>query len=69
MAKGIEYFKSKYGEESVMVLISDFEDYLDEWEQVTDEMSSYDLYAFNYGWSKCERTFKNLKVRNFQNEQ
>lgn len=69
MAKGIEYFKSKYGEDSVMVLISDFEDYLDEWEQVTDEMSSYDLYAFNYGWSKCERTFKNLKVRNFQNEQ
>lgn len=68
MAKGIEFFKSKYGKEAVLVLISDFEDYLDEWEQVTDQMGGFDLYAFNYGWRKCERTFKNLKVRNFQNE-
>lgn len=68
MAKGIEFFKTNYANDSVLVLISDFEDYLDEWEQVTDEMPGYDLYAFNYGWSKCTREFKNLKVRNFNDE-
>lgn len=66
MAKGIEYFKSNYAKDSVLVLISDFEDYLDEWEQVTDKMTGYDLYAFNYGYRECKRTFKNLKVRNFK---
>ena len=68
MAKGIEFFRSNYGKESVLVLISDFEDYLEEWENVTDQMKDYDLYAFNYGWSACEKKFKNLKVRNFQND-
>ena len=68
MARGIEFFRSNYGKESVLVLISDFEDYLEEWENVTDQMKDYDLYAFNYGWSACEKKFKNLKVRNFQND-
>ena len=69
MARGIEFFRTNYTDESILVLISDFEDYLDEWEEVTKTMTKYDLYAFNYGWSECKRTFKNLKVRNFQNEQ
>ena len=68
MADGIRYFRDNYGSDAVMVLISDFEDYLDEWQKVTDLMKDYDLYAFNYGWSKCDRVFKNLKVRNFQND-
>ena len=67
MAAGITFFKENYGKDAVMVLISDFEDYLDEWENVTNPLNGYDLYAFNYGYSKCERTFKNLKVRNFKN--
>lgn len=65
MAKGIKYFKDRYDKSSVLVLISDFEDYLDEWEKVTSEMSGYDLYGFCYGWSKCTRKIKNFKIRNF----
>lgn len=67
MARGIEYYQKEYGMDTVLVLISDFEDYLDEWEKVTDKMNGYDMYAFNYGYAKCERTFKNLKIRNFSN--
>ena len=67
MAKGIEYFRDRYDKSSVLVLISDFEDYLDEWEKVTSEMSGYDLYGFCYGWSECNRKIKNFKIRNFTN--
>lgn len=65
MAKGIEYFKDRYDNSSVLVLISDFEDYLDEWEKVASKMSGYDLYGFCYGWSACTRKIKNFKIRNF----
>lgn len=65
MAKGIEYFRDNYDKSCVMVLISDFEDYLDEWEKVTSNMSGYDLYGFCYGWQPCKRTIKNFKIRNF----
>lgn len=66
MADGIRFFKERYDKSSVLVLISDFEDYLDEWEKVTSEMSGYDLYGFCYGWSECTRKIKNFKVRNFK---
>lgn len=65
MAEGIKFFKERYDRSSVLVLISDFEDYLDEWEKVTSEMSGYDLYGFCYGWSACTRKIKNFKIRNF----
>lgn len=65
MAKGIKYFRDHYDKSSVLVLISDFEDYLDEWEKETSEMTGYDLYGFCYGWSKCTRKIKNFKIRNF----
>ena len=65
MARGIEFFKKNYKTDSILVLISDFEDYLDEWARVTDDMSSYDLYAFNYGYGHCGTEFKNIKVREF----
>lgn len=68
MARGIRFFRDHYDKSSVLVLISDFEDYLDEWEKETSEMSGYDLYGFCYGWSACTRKIKNFKVRNFTNK-
>lgn len=68
MARGIEYFRNNYDKSSILVLISDFEDYLDEWEKVTSDMSGYDLYGFCYGWSECKRAIKNFKVKNFKNK-
>ena len=66
MAKGIKYFREKYDNSSVLVLISDFEDYLDEWEKETSGMPEYDIYGFCYGWSECKRKIKNFKIRNFK---
>lgn len=65
MAEGIKYFREHYGKESILVLISDFEDYLDEWEKETSTMSGYDLYGFCYGYYSCDRKIKNFKIRNF----
>lgn len=67
MALGIEYYGNNYNQDTVLVLISDFDDYLDEWEAVTDKMLGYDMYAFNYGYRECTRKFKNLKIKNFKN--
>lgn len=68
MARGIKYFKENYDNSSTLILISDFEDYLDEWEKVTSEMSGYDLYGFCYGWKDCTRKIKNFKIKNFSND-
>lgn len=66
MAEGIKYFGKNYDKDCILVLISDFEDYLDEWETVSNSMSGYELYGFNYGYSECTRKFPNMKVKNFQ---
>ena len=68
IAKGIKYFKDNYVPEAVLVIISDFEDYLEEWNSVEETMTQYSLYGFNYG---CDRSadnieWKNLKVRKFK---
>ncbi|MDE7345236.1 MAG: VWA domain-containing protein [Muribaculaceae bacterium] len=68
MARGIKYFKDNYDKSCTLVLISDFEDYLDEWEQVTSEMTGYDLYGFCYGYRECTRKIKNFKIKNFTND-
>ena len=70
IATGIKYFKDHYGPEAILIVISDFEDYLQEWHEVEKTMSDYSLYGFNYGddrWNggsdKIE--WKNMKVRKF----
>lgn len=68
LAEGIKYFRDNYDQSSILVLISDFEDYLDEWEKETSKMSGYELYGFCYGWSSCDRDIKNFKIRNFRNQ-
>lgn len=70
IATGIKYFKDHYSPEAILIVISDFEDYLQEWHEVEKTMSGYSLYGFNYGddrWNggsdKIE--WKNMKVRKF----
>ena len=65
MAKGIKYFRDNYDESAVLVIISDFEDYLEEWKDVEKDMNRYALYGFNYGARNPDITFKNITVRNF----
>ena len=65
IARGIKYFRDHYDENAILVVISDFEDYLQEWADITDKMSKYAMYGFNYGCQNYSQKFKYLKVRNF----
>ena len=67
MAKGIQYFKDHYDSSATLIVISDFEDYLEEWNQIESSMSEYTMYGFNYGYrgESDKVKWKNLKVRNF----
>ena len=70
ISTGIKYFKDHYGPEAILIIISDFEDYLQEWHEVEKTMSEYSLYGFNYGddrWNggSDKIPWKNLKVRRF----
>ena len=67
MAGGMKYFKENYDEDAILILISDFEDYLQEWHQQELTMSNYTMYGFNYGPSNYNQTFKYFKVKNFNN--
>lgn len=68
LASGMRYFKDNYGKESILVLISDFEDYLQEWHKVEETMDGYTMYGFNYGReTRVDFKWKNFKVRNFKN--
>lgn len=66
MARGITYFKENYGPEAVLILISDFEDYLEEWHEIEEKMPQYTMWGFNYGRG-YKQEFTNFKVRNFKN--
>ena len=66
MAKGIKYFKDNYGPEAVLILISDFEDYLEEWHEIEEKMPQYTMWGFNYGRG-YKQDFTYFKVRNFKN--
>lgn len=69
LAKGIQYFKDNYGPEAILIVISDFEDYLEEWHEVEKTMNNYSLYGFNYGCSTYYDSdkidWKNMKIRKF----
>lgn len=67
IAGGIKYFKDNYSEDSILVIISDFEDYLEEWAKVEETMPGYTMYGFNYGSRNYNQNFKYLKVKNFSN--
>lgn len=65
MARGIRYFRENYGPEAILILISDFEDYLEEWHEEEMKMPEYTMYGFNYGSSNYRQDFKYFKVKNF----
>ena len=67
MAEGIKFFRENYDESAILVLISDFEDYLEEWHKVEKEMPGYTMYGFNYGYQTNTQQFKNFKVKDFTN--
>lgn len=63
LAGAFEFFKKEYGKEAVMVLISDFEDDLYEWNKIEMTMTGYSMYGLNYGRSQNYPKFKNFKIR------
>lgn len=67
MAGGISYFKDNYGQEATLIVISDFEDQLEEWDKITRTMNNYLIYGFNYGSNRWSREVKitNMRVKNF----
>lgn len=69
MAQGIKYFRENYGPEAILILISDFEDYLEEWHEEEMKMPGYTMYGFNYGYSNYKQKFTYLKVKNFTNNE
>ena len=68
MARGMEYFRMHYDPTATLILISDFEDYLEEWHQQELKMPEYTMYGFNYGYSNFNQEFKYFKVKNFNND-
>ena len=65
MAEGIEYFKEHYKEDAILILISDFEDDLDDWHRVEKSMPGYTMYGFNYGYQNYKQEWTNFKVKDF----
>lgn len=68
MAGGMKYYKEHYDENSILVLISDFCDDLNEWNRIAGEMPGYTMWGFNYGgrsYSESTKFVRNFKVRNF----
>lgn len=71
IASGMQYFKDHYGPEAILIVISDFEDYLEEWHRVEETMPEYTLYGFNYGddrWNggSDKIAWKNMKIKKFR---
>lgn len=71
IAGGIEYFHNNYGKDAVLVIISDFEDDLDEWHKVESTMKGYSLWGFNYGVSgyhsrSKDKNWSVIKQRDFK---
>ena len=71
LARGIEYFRDNYKQDAILIVISDFEDYLEEWHKVEENMPGYLLYGFNYGnssyYDSDKINWKHMKIRKFSN--
>lgn len=70
LAEGIRYFKEHYDENAILIVISDFEDYLNEWHEVEKTMPKYAMYGFNYGcggWGSDSDSidWSYMKIRKF----
>jgi hypothetical protein len=68
MAGGMQLFRETYDDNAVLVLISDFCDDLDSWNEEAKKMKSKTIWGFNYGsrrYTQQTNFEKNFKVRNF----
>jgi hypothetical protein len=67
MADSLRFFKEHYDPSATFILISDFEDYLQEWCEVLKDMNEYNGWGFNYGRSDYNQVSwpKNFSVKNF----
>lgn len=66
LVNAFDYFKQNYEDNAILIIISDFEDpSLEKWKDKEGSMSNYDMYGFNYGYSKIpDSFFKNIKIFN-----
>lgn len=64
IARGIKYFRQNYSKDAALVIISDFEDYMQEWKDEESKMKGYQIYGFNYG-RKSGIEWSYLKERHF----
>lgn len=67
MASGMVYFKNNYDKNAILILISDFEDSLNEWHKVEMGMKGYLMYGFNYGYYAYNQEWKYFHQKNFSN--
>ena len=67
MASGMVYFKNNYDKNAILILISDFEDSLNEWHKVEMGMKGYLMYGFNYGYHSYDQEWKYFHQKNFSN--
>lgn len=68
LSGGIQYFKENYDSSAILIIASDFEDYLEDWAQVLNTMKNYSVWGFNYGTYDQRVDFEwpgNFKLRNF----
>lgn len=74
LAGTFRYFRNNFSKDAIMVIISDFEDSLDDWAKEESVMSGYSMYGICYtdgnyyyggttGLMNSISKFKNLKVR------
>lgn len=68
LAGTFDFFKKNFGIDSIMVIISDFEDALNKWHDREKLMNGYSMYGLKYGkmtWynNGVMPDWKNLKVR------
>lgn len=65
IARGIKYFHDNFGPENQLIIISDFEDYLQEWHKAEEKMKNYVIWGLCYD-NECDFKFDNIRVRNLK---
>lgn len=68
LARSFIYAKENFDNSTILVVISDFEDNLHDWEVAMSKMKDYIIHGFNYGYPQDQKNFKVMKVKNFTNK-
>lgn len=65
IAVGFRYFRQHYDTNAVLIVISDFEDSLQDWHKEEESMSGYSMYGFNYGCSRYHQQWTHFIEKDF----